>query len=192
MRLFIAIYPPQEIKEKIRDAIRKFDKEKRNIKFLSMDQLHLTVKFLGNEVSEESLLSITEELRKHISEFKKPTIKLTKLSFGFSRQIRPKTLLFFTAPDKTLDKLTSKVHELVKDLKLQDTVNKKERRRLVHHITVGRARDSVNKAFKKKMEKVLSSFDPGTISFQPDSFSIIQSTLTKNGAVYTELERFKL
>lgn len=192
MRLFITILPPQEIKEKIRDIARLFYKEKRNLKFVQPEHLHMTIKFIGNDVSEESMRSIIDYFKIHRKQLKSAEIDLDKISFGFRSETRPTVLSYLVKRNKGLDELVQTVHSLIKELGLEDTGRKKDRGILINHMTIARAKPTVNRNFKKSIYKILEGVHEKRISFEANSISILQSTLTNQGPMYKELARIEL
>ena len=63
MRLFIAIEIPEEIKEHISKIQEKMDTAKNKIRFVNKDNIHLTLKFLG-EVQPNKVDDIKNNLKK--------------------------------------------------------------------------------------------------------------------------------
>lgn len=192
MRLFISIYPPKEIKERVRDIARNFHKNKRQMRFVPMDQLHITLKFLGDDVSEESLNQIIDTFEGHKSEFKKTEISLDELVFGFERQIRPKVLLLQAEQSEALDKLTQTMHNLIKNLSISDIAGKKDRSKLIHHMTIARARPNVNRRFKKEVTNITKNLELDELTFTAKQISIIESVLSNKGPIYREAYSLKL
>ncbi|MBN1915989.1 RNA 2',3'-cyclic phosphodiesterase [Candidatus Dojkabacteria bacterium] len=192
MRLFITILPPQEIKEKIRDITRLFYKEKRNLTFVKPEHLHITIKFLGNNVSKESLDRIIEYFNLYKRKLKKASIEFNKIYFGFKGETRPTVLSCLVNKNKELDLLVHTVHSFIKELKLEDTGRKKDRATLINHMTIARAKPTVNRNFKKKIHCILEGVEKKKTSFTANSISILQSTLTNQGPVYKEISRFEL
>ena len=62
MRLFIALYPTKEYLDYFRDVMRAFAKEKRNLKPIDIEQVHLTLRFVGAKVSGASKNAIANEI----------------------------------------------------------------------------------------------------------------------------------
>ncbi len=192
MRVFVAILLPQEVKEKIRDVARLFYKEKRNLKFVTPEQLHMTIKFLGNNVTQESIEKIMEQLKIHQGELNKATIDLEKISFGFKGETRPTVLSYLVKRNPELDNLVQNVHALIRELELDDIAPRKDRSTLINHITIARAKPIVNRNFKNSVNKILENADKKTHSFTADSISLLQSDLVKLAPTYKEIAKIAL
>lgn len=57
-RIFLGIFPQKEHISFFRDILRNLDEEKRNLKHIPLDMVHLTLYFIGANVSESSLQKI--------------------------------------------------------------------------------------------------------------------------------------
>jgi 2'-5' RNA ligase len=93
MRLFLGVFPPDNYLSYFRDVLRRYDKQKRNLRPVPMEQIHLTLKFFGADVSPESKDILLKELQKHSGNYPKPQIKINKVQFGFEYQKDPRHLL---------------------------------------------------------------------------------------------------
>ena len=70
MRLFIAVSIGEENKNKIFDIQSVLKRSCVDVKWIEKDNLHLTLKFLG-EVAEDNLDSVKESIRRAVAEFKR-------------------------------------------------------------------------------------------------------------------------
>lgn len=80
MRLFIAIPLPPHIKQYLNQIINSFKKYDLDANFVKADNLHITLKFLG-EVSVEKIPLIEKILNETSKKFSSIAINLTQ--FGF-------------------------------------------------------------------------------------------------------------
>jgi 2'-5' RNA ligase len=194
MRLFIGAFPPEEVLAQIRDVVRQMDKIKRNFKFIDYEQLHVTLKFLGADVSEESFNEIYEKLNNNLvlRKQKKATIKLSKLMFGFPGQNTPSAMFFDIEPDAALDFLINNINKEVKNVGLDDTIRKKERRKLTHHITIARAKHSTSRSLTRSTREVISRIRIPKIEYEVNEIHFVQSILTIKGPIYKKLSKIEL
>jgi 2'-5' RNA ligase len=194
MKLFIGIFPPKEILDELRDALRIFDKQKRNLKNIPVDQMHITLKFIGSLVSEESKGIIVDEFRSMEGRFGSLDIKLRNLHFGFSRDTFPKIL--FTAIETTpqLKDLVDQIHQVIKELKLRDTIRWKEHQRTDYHITMARLKRTATKSTAKLIQsKAKNTNKDFNIKFKATEMYLVESIISQdNSPVYRKIERISL
>lgn len=192
MRLFFAIFPPKEALDEIRDVVRKLDKIKRNFRFIPYEQLHLTVKFLGANVSADSF----ELLAKHFSQvdFKIPklSVRLNKVQFGFSGQLYPHVMFISVDNDALVGGLTDQINDEIKKLEIEDVIRKKDRNRALNHITIARVKRTVSKSLTKETREVLNKIETLQFEFEVKEFYLMQSILTPIGPKYKKLTKFEV
>jgi RNA 2',3'-cyclic 3'-phosphodiesterase len=174
MRIFIAIKLPKEIK----GHLREIQKQCKGINASFVKDFHLTLKFLG-EVDEKTLEKVKEKLRE--IKFKSFKFKLSSVGcFPSEKYIR--VLWVGIEPEDKVTELQKKIEESLGDFKFKKDFKFKP------HLTLARVRFIEDKeAFVEKFKKI----DVKSLDFEVDSFSLMKSTLTKQGAVYEELEKFE-
>lgn len=193
MRLFLGLFPDDETLVKIRDSIRQLDKIKRNFNFLPYEQMHMTVKFLGANVSDGSAQYITEKLTEITPNIKTTEIKLNKLMYGFKGQKKPNVMFFQIKENEAIDNLVSKVHKHVKGMKLADVIRQKDRKKFLHHVTIARVKRSVSNSLVRQTREAIDKVNiPEEISFTPKEMYLVQSILTPTGPEYKKMAKFKL
>ncbi|WP_456371508.1 RNA 2',3'-cyclic phosphodiesterase [Methanocaldococcus sp.] len=173
MRLFIAIDIPEKLKEKIANFQKQI--KMKGIKLVEKENLHITVKFLG-EVDENLL---NEILNLDLS-IKPVKIKLNQLNvFPNMNYIR---VIWIGAYGDNLIKIFEDV-----DKKLANLGFKKERE-YVPHLTIGRVKFIENKKqLKDKIEK-FKDIDFG--EFEAKKLKLYKSTLTPNGPIYEVIKEW--
>ena len=190
-RLFIAIMPDKKTRDYLRDAIRVLTKYSRNLRFVNVEQLHMTLQFLGNNVTDESLEQIISRLKS--IDTNGITIQMAALHFGFKGQTHPSVLFWEVEDNDKLKQLTKEVHTYVQELKLEDIKKQKDHSKLIHHITLARTKRTFShNEVKKLMEKFNKDFTQEPPAFSPAEFVIMQSVFNKNGNVYKIIETFPL
>ncbi|CAB3288339.1 RNA 2',3'-cyclic phosphodiesterase [Methanocaldococcus lauensis] len=173
MRLFIAIDIPEELKEKIATFQKQI--KMKGIKLVEKENLHITVKFLGDV--DENLLSKILDLDLSIKPIK---IKLNQLNvFPNMNYIR---VIWIGAYGENLIKIFEDV-----DKKLANLGFKKERE-YVPHLTIGRVKFIENKKqLKNKIEK-FKDIDFG--EFEAKKLKLYKSTLTPSGPIYEVIKEW--
>src|SRR3989304_8856948 len=123
-RLFIAIMPDKKTRDYLRDAIRVLTKYSRNLRFVNVEQLHMTLQFLGHNVTDESLEQIISRLKS--IDTNGITIQMADLHFGFKGQTHPSVLFWEVEDNDKLKQLTKEVQTYVQELNLEDIKKQKD------------------------------------------------------------------
>ncbi len=181
LRLFIAA----PLSEKTKDEINSWqqniaDKTSGKIKFVKPENLHITIKFLGETEDEtkEKVISILNSLEDRNS-FKSDIQTVS----AFPGMKRPKVLVAKLIKNKeVLQEINSKLEDQLFELGF-----KKEDRYFIPHITLARTKD--NKGFESLADwftsKKRTKFN--TISFETNKISLFQSILKSDGPIYKEI-----
>lgn len=176
-RTFIAIDLPREAINEIK-RIQDLVKKKTLVtgKFTEPENLHLTLKFLG-EITEEQI----EEVKKRLDEIKIPLFegRLSELGVFSPNFIKIIWVKFGGGG----------VFELQKEV--DDKLNGlfKPEERFMSHITIARVKYVSD---KKSFLEYLSSIKIKDIKFPVKNFYLMKSELTPNGPVYSELGKYEL
>lgn len=175
MRTFIAVEIPDDVKKIIGNYIDSIRGSFKSIKWVSPENLHLTIKFLG-EVKEYDLQSLSDCVAKVSSDFSPFTMGFLSVGFFPSRN---NMRVIWIGADGGADNLLGLFHEL------EDYLEKlgfdRETRAFSPHLTIGRAK----RHFRVKMPENLPDFN--AVNFDVKSIAIIKSTLTPQGPVYEKL-----
>ncbi len=182
MRCFIALEFPDEIKEKIYRGIRHEISSKPELKWVSRENLHLTLKFLG-EISEEKAKQVAKALERDFKGKKKIQVRLGKVgSFADRGTIR----VLWIGIDEGEDEIKEFAEIVEKSMKKLGFP--REKREFVPHLTIARSRKRSSKKFRP------SDFD---IDLKIPRFFIkeivlYKSTLTPEGPIYEKLNVIRL
>ena len=145
-------------------------------KLTEPENLHLTLKFLG-EITDEQVEEVKE--------------KLKGINFsGFSAQLGEVGVFDKKYPKIIWIKLNGGgIFNLQKEIdeKLKDLFKPEER--FMSHITLARVK---NVSAKKEFFEYLDSIKPSKINFNVDKFFLKKSELKEMGPVYTDLEEFSI
>jgi len=184
MRAFIAVEIDNLTKQKISDLISNLKKSGADVKWITEDQMHLTLKFLGN-IDESKTREISDVLSSISSNFKSFTISLSNIG-AFPNLNRPR--IIWVGIDKGaeyLKTISEKIETGLKKLEFE-----KEDREFNLHLTLGRVKTSKNLSELKKLlnETLFNSQNEIKIN----SLILFQSTLTPKGAIYSKLSTINL
>ncbi|XRO77528.1 RNA 2',3'-cyclic phosphodiesterase [Methanocaldococcus sp. 10A] len=173
MRLFLAIDIPENLKNKIKEFQEHF--KMKGIKLVEKENLHITVKFLG-EVDEEKLKEILD-LDLSIEPIK---IKLKHIgTFPNSNYIK---VIWIKVENENLIEIFKNI-----DKKLSNLGFKKEKE-YVPHLTIGRVKFIDNK--KKLKDRIEKYKDIDFGEFEAKHIKLYKSTLTPNGPIYEVLKEW--
>ncbi len=175
MRLFIAIPLSQQVKKRLLDC-QTID----GIKWQRPDQIHLTLKFLGD--TDENLIG---DLKEGLGKIDLPEFSLAINGFGyFPKGKQPRILWAGISSNSMLEKLHQEVEEICIKLGFES-----EQRKFKPHITVGR----IKKATKRAVVKFVNQHNKFHISdVSIKEFVLYESKLNPKGARHLRLETFQL
>ncbi|MEX6724144.1 RNA 2',3'-cyclic phosphodiesterase [Parapedomonas caeni] len=175
MRLFVALDPPEDIKQRLLLAQGGVS----GARWQSADQLHLTLRFLGELDRHQAADAAAALAGVH-----HPRFSLSLAGAGvFGKPTRPEALWIGVTPEAAVKALHNKVDQALARVGIAP-----ETRQFKPHITIARLNGRTGP---------LGGFmtDQGGISGPPfpvDDFCLYESTLSRDGAVYTILERYPL
>lgn len=173
MRVFVAMDIPKNIREKIKKLQKKIPEFKG--KFTEAENLHLTLKFLGN-VNEEKIELVKEKLRS--IKIKKFESVIDEIGFFDNRR-----------SDKYTKQIVIWLHmanceELQKEIdeKLSDLFEKEKR--FMGHLTIARVKDVKN---KKEFLGELNEIKLDKLKFLVENFKLKKSVLSREGPAYEDI-----
>jgi len=180
MRCFIAIDLPKEVKEEINKVQAEISKiSDIKMKLVETENLHLTLKFLG-EMDDVKVNQIKEALKG--LKFKKFEGTLNQIGiFPTPNFIR--VLWIGLEPSVLIKEMHAKIDEELSKLKI------KKEKQFESHITLSRVR------FVKDKEALIAKLKEIKVPkllFNVENFVLKKSTLTLQGPVYEDVEKFEL
>ncbi len=178
MRLFVGIFLPKEILDYLYEVQSKLKKQLLGkINWTHKSKIHFTLKFLG-EVNENKINEIKERLNK--IKFKLFKVKLDKVGV-FPNENYVKVIWVGLKPKEKMIELQQKIDSELLDLFTKD-------QEFNVHITLARVKFIKDKEeFRKNLK-----LDIDEKEFEVKEFCLVKSNLSKDGAKYEILERFKL
>ncbi|MGH1463453.1 MAG: RNA 2',3'-cyclic phosphodiesterase [Neptuniibacter sp.] len=172
MRLFLALDLPEEIKTQIESL---YLDEYSHIRWMSAEQLHLTLVFIGaqNNVPLDDLIQKIAEI-----EFQPFSLSTREIGYFNSGVI-----WLGIEENNLLQQLQKKLRQKLEELDLN-----LERRKFTPHITLGRTK-KVDADFMEHLSNHAFGFN---CSWLVDSFQLKSSHLKKSGALYETEAEFQL
>lgn len=178
MRTFIAIEIPQNIKQKIYDAFKKEREKEKGIKWVEKENLHITLKFLG-EIEKEKVKDIEKILDEIPLKFKSFEAKLEEIG-TFPDFKNPRVLWVGVSPREKIEEIFKFIEERIEKEKIDVS---KEEREFHPHITIARIKVKGRFSFERK------KFGE---NFKINRIALFKSDLRPEGPIYTLLKEVEL
>ncbi len=180
MRLFLGIPISEEIKTKIKPVVKALGETKADLNLVSLENLHLTVKFLGG-VDEQKIPEIKKATSRICQEFSNFSLHFSGVGVFPSLKEIKVVWIGLQSPEMV---------ELMQTFNSElDHIHKYDYPETKPHLTLARVKSVKN---KDKLREVLLKFkDANFGEMNVDKVILFQSTLTKNGAVYSVVDEFK-
>ena len=178
MRLFIAL----DLNSQNRDALAKLQaqlkKADADLKWVEPENIHLTLKFLG-EVKEEKIPKIIPAIKESITEIQPFSLEIRNLG-AFPSLKYPRVIWAGIEKGKEdLEKLAEGIETAMLKLKFP-----KEKRGFSSHLTLGRVRSDKN---KDNLCQQISQTSFPALRQDIASVTLYQSRLTPQGPIYEKL-----
>jgi 2'-5' RNA ligase len=183
MRLFVAISLSGQVREIIWKKIKQLKKEFPKVSWIKPDNIHLTLKFLGN-VEENKLPEIKKAIAESIKNIHSFDLKFT--DFGYF----DKGYLVIWLGIEPVRELLSLVKNVEKETKKLGILG--EKRAYSPHITLGRGKHLVKEEAVRLMDKVRILPSPNIESLPISEITLMQSILSPAGAIYQSQGKFAL
>ncbi len=198
IRSFIAININDSLRGKIGDIVNGLVETNADVRWVKSENLHITLKFLGN-INEEEIQLIKDVLMKVSSKYYSFGILLENI--GCFPNIKRPRIIWIGIRD------SSAIIQIYKDIDkmLFKAGFEKEKKAFSPHITIGRVKSmngyikvkdkiktlNINNKEKPEINHVqLTDFIFGNMTM--NSLSLMRSDLSRSGAKYTLIEDFPL
>jgi 2'-5' RNA ligase len=174
-RLFVAIRPPPAIRSLLSAAMGGV----RGARWQSDDQIHLTLRFIG-EVDRHQ----AEDVHAALGALHHPAFEAAVSGVGmFDRRGQPDVIWASVVPPEPLKALHKKIDQAIARVGVEP-----DRRAYFPHITLAR----LNRSAGDPGEFLADRGGLATPPFPVDAFTLFESRLTVEGAVYSTIERYPL
>ena len=182
LRAFLAIDVDEDIKAKMYKIIKEFKQIDANIKYVDLENIHLTLKFFG-EIDSEGIELLSSKIESVVSNFDKFTIKI-KGCGAFPNTNRIKIIWLGIDGDEVIKQLHDELDkEFVK-------IGFDKDKKFSSHLTIGRMRNAKGKNKVKSTIEEFSEVEVGQMDV--DRIILKKSTLTPAGPIYEDLKTFEL
>jgi 2'-5' RNA ligase len=174
-RLFVAIRPPEQVRDLLIDAMD----EGPEFRWQDESQLHLTLRFVG-EVDRP----LAEDLAVALGCIRASSFSIRVQGVGRFEQRNSGTLWAGVEPKGSLAALAAKIERVCQEVGLEP-----ERRTFHPHITIARWKGRRTREVSEFLERRQGLFSQ---PFAIDAFTLFESHLSKHGAHYEEAARYLL
>jgi 2'-5' RNA ligase len=184
MRLFVALNLPKKDRERIHRATRKLRDEELPVRWVGVDGLHVTLKFLG-EVRRERLEQVQEAMTRVAASTK--AFKTKYGGFGAFPSVRQPRVIWLGV------KANPELRCLKQDLEYSfgDVGFDAETRAFHPHVTLGRAEEREGAGAFRTLDDMLSLLDcKGDVKVA--TIDLMRSQLAPGGSKYTLVTSAKL
>lgn len=188
MRTFIAIELPKNIKDALALTQDKLKASEADVKWVSPQNIHLTLKFLG-EIDDDKLVKTNEIMRQVC--LGKEQFQAGIRSIGVFPKINfPRVI--WVGIDKG-DRQTKEIAEELEN-KIALLGIPKEKRAFSSHVTIGRVRSMLNRErLLNELENLKNNLEEKDFpEFMVTKITLFKSTLSPKGPVYEALKEASL
>jgi 2'-5' RNA ligase len=183
VRAFVAIELPSSVKSalsQLQDNLKR--SEHASVKWVNTGSIHLTLKFLGNIATETipELTKVLSEAARGITPF-----HLELGEMGVFPNLRAPRVVWVGIRGEiaTLSVLQENIESALIPLGFPP-----ESRAFSPHLTLGRVREKASPGERRSLGQAVASSKVASMEpFPVDSVSLMRSTLTREGAVYSRL-----
>ncbi len=184
VRTFIAINMTDEIKETLIKIQSELKKANADVKWVSHEGMHITLKFLGNVIIGQ-LESVYQMVLEATSNFNQFSLSLTSVG-AFPNLSSPKVV--WVGVDKGKEECLELAKRIDDNLlRLGFPVEQKE---VIPHLTLGRVKSPHG---RNELSKLISNLKPKSFGqMEVDKIEVMGSQLTPKGAIYTPLRELAL
>jgi 2'-5' RNA ligase len=185
IRSFLAFELPLEIKKGVSRVFAEIRGSIRNIRWVNVDNIHLTIVFMGN-VSEDLIPPINEAVEKVCLRYGPFYISLSGLG-AFPNTRRPRVVwLGLQGDTERMSFFKKALHKHIKPFGI-----KEEKRPFKPHLTLGRFRNPA--PGDSSLDNFIAKYkDLSSPECQMDELILFKSDLNPGGAVYTKLKSWPL
>ncbi|MBU0985114.1 MAG: RNA 2',3'-cyclic phosphodiesterase [candidate division Zixibacteria bacterium] len=177
-RLFIALPLADEVESRLGHIIADLRPDGSSVKWVASNNIHLTVKFLG-DTDDRLIPAIIKHLETIASQFQPMSATIDRLG-AFPNLRKPRVIWAgSSAPPEMAGRIAEAVDAAVHGLGFE-----RETRKFKPHLTLGRVKQGRSVGH---LPEALENYRLTPIPFRLDRLVLFKSTLTPQGALYDRL-----
>ncbi|MFN3396720.1 MAG: RNA 2',3'-cyclic phosphodiesterase [Thermodesulfovibrionales bacterium] len=183
IRSFISINLTETLKKEINNLLMDLRKHNLDVKWVPVENLHVTLKFLGH-IPEETVEKVKERLLKVTPLFKPFRLRFNGIGF-FPDRKRPRVIWIDISDSDVLKILQETIEERLKEIGFA-----REERGFSPHLTIGRIRSLRERKRLVGIVETIKDREFGIIDV--DRVFLMKSDLRPGGAQYSVIAEFPL
>lgn len=191
MRLFLGIFPTKEIIESFTNIQKQLEQYSKFLRFVDPDLIHLSLRFLGNDVSKETLEELSPLLKSETSLLSQFNVRIKEARFGFPGRRWPRILYASVVDNENLLKLSQTINSTIEKLNPQDIFEDKHSQNPIFHFTIARTKARLNNEVVRSIRNTLKKAELWE-GFGVNSVKLMSSVLRTEGPEYEVVEEMKL
>lgn len=182
LRAFIAVELPLEIRQNVQRATSSLRRDTGSlIRWVALENMHLTLKFLGDTPS-ENVKVLTQLIHAQADSFNSFDIHLSGIG-AFPGPKRPRVIYIGIQAPAELEAFQRQVESATRRLGYNA-----EERVFAPHLTIGRVRQHVSADEQQKIRRLLEASTIDSLgTARVNSVHLYKSDLKPNGPIYTKL-----
>ncbi len=182
MRLFVAVELEPVLKRSLSNVVRRLDAFRGDVRFVREEQMHVTVKFLG-EVAAENVAAVSEACGQSAARSQRFELELTRCGcFPKGGDVR----VIWGGSDELPAGLQACVEEC--ESRLEGLGFPPEQRPFSAHVTVGRVKYDKSGG---RLRQAVEALRVDRTCQMVDSLTLFESRLTRDGAKYAVVSRHR-
>ncbi len=185
VRAFVAVETPPEIRQAVSRLVKKLEKAGAVVNWVEAENLHLTLKFLG-DIDMTDIAEIYMRLKRDLADFSPFEVSVNRVG-AFPDLDRARTL--WVGVDDVEDSLGQVFDQL--ETSLASLRFRKEARRFSPHLTIGRVKDS-HVAMDELRALMNEHLEFAGGAMDVEELVLFSSQLERTGPVYEPLARIPL
>ena len=174
-RLFIAIRPPERVRDLLIDAMD----DSPSLRWVGDEQLHLTLRFIG-----EVERPVANDIAVSLNRIRSPSFDLAVAGVGKFERRNGGAIWAGIHPKESVAALAAKIERAIQQVGIEA-----EHRSFMPHITLARWRRSDAEAVDAFLRR---NSDLKSESFRVEGFILFESRLSRHGPHYEEIAAFPL
>ena len=155
------------------------------MRWVTLDQMHLTLKFLGN-VREERVPAIANILEESANRFSSFVVELGNVG-AFPHLRKPQTIWLGIERAESLSALAEEIERALSGQGFE-----REKRAFRPHLTLGRVKAPRGLSDLAAGLQQLANETPSVVEWPVEEIELVRSELLSSGPVYSTLQRFPL
>ncbi len=177
-RFFLGIPLSEGVKDKVKPIVKELQESKADIRLVALENLHFTVKFLG-EMDEERV----PEIDKKVKELQISSFSFQVVGVGFFPSLQKMQTIWVGTESKELKSLLMKVNRALSYLR-------KEQREEVPHATLARVKSGRG---KEEVQRIVQKYAPAEFGeMRVEKIILYASELRPEGPVYKAVKEISL